>query len=45
MDISGKNYKAFLEREEALNKQYDSKRVSKQHSKGKLTAHERKSAF
>lgn len=41
MDISGKNYKAFLEREEALNKQYDSNRVSKQHSKGKLTAHER----
>jgi acetyl-CoA carboxylase carboxyltransferase component len=41
MDISGKNYKAFLEREKALKKQYDSKRINKQHSKGKLTAHER----
>ncbi len=41
MDISGKSYKAFLKRQEALKKQYDEKQVAKQHSKGKLTAHER----
>jgi acetyl-CoA carboxylase carboxyltransferase component len=41
MDISGKNYKAFLERQEALKKQYSRKQAEKQHSKGKLTAIER----
>ena len=41
MDISGKNFKAFLERQEALKKQYGPKQAEKQHSKGKLTAWER----
>jgi acetyl-CoA carboxylase carboxyltransferase component len=41
MDLSGKNFKAFLDRQEALKKQYSSKNAEKQHSKGKLTAHER----
>jgi acetyl-CoA carboxylase carboxyltransferase component len=41
MDLSGKNYKAFIERQQALKKQYSSKNAEKQHSKGKLTAHER----
>ena len=41
MDISGKSYKAFLERQEALKKQYSRKQAEKQHSKGKLTARER----
>jgi acetyl-CoA carboxylase carboxyltransferase component len=41
MDLSGKSYKAFLERREALKKQYSHKQAEKQHSKGKLTAHER----
>jgi len=41
MDLSGKSYKAFLERREALKKQYSPKQAEKQHKKGKLTAHER----
>ena len=41
MDISGKSYKAFLERQEALKKQYSQKNAEKQHAKGKLTARER----
>jgi acetyl-CoA carboxylase carboxyltransferase component len=41
MDLGGKTYKAFIERQEALKKQYSSKNAEKQHSKGKLTAHER----
>jgi len=41
MDLSGKSYKAFLERRDALKKQYSHKQAEKQHSKGKLTAHER----
>src|SRR4030043_587953 len=41
MDLSGKSYKAFRERQEALKKQYSRKQAEKQHSKGKLTAHER----
>jgi propionyl-CoA carboxylase beta chain len=41
MDLSGKSYKAFIERQEALKKQYSPKQADKQHSKGKLTAHER----
>jgi acetyl-CoA carboxylase carboxyltransferase component len=41
MDLSGKSYKAFIERQEALKKQYSPKQAEKQHSKGKLTAGER----
>jgi acetyl-CoA carboxylase carboxyltransferase component len=41
MDLSGKSYKAFIERQEALKKQYSSKQAERQHSKGKLTAQER----
>ena len=41
MDINGKYFKAFLEREGAFKKQYGAERLRKQHSKGKLTAHER----
>jgi acetyl-CoA carboxylase carboxyltransferase component len=41
MDLSGKSYKAFLERQEALKKQYSPTQAEKQHSKGKLTAQER----
>jgi len=41
MDLSGKSYKAFLERQENLKKQYSQKQAEKQHSKGKLTARER----
>ncbi len=41
MDISGKNFKAFLARQEALKKQYSPKQAEKQHAKGKLTAWER----
>lgn len=41
MDISGKSYKTFIERREALKKQYSPKQAEKQHSKGKLTAQER----
>jgi acetyl-CoA carboxylase carboxyltransferase component len=41
MDVSGKNYKAFTDRQEALKKQFSAKNAEKQHSKGKLTAHER----
>jgi propionyl-CoA carboxylase beta chain len=41
MDISGKSYKAFLKRQEALQKQYSEKQAEKQHAKGKLTAQER----
>jgi len=41
MDLSGKSYKAFLNRQEDLKKQYSQKQAVKQHSKGKLTAWER----
>jgi acetyl-CoA carboxylase carboxyltransferase component len=41
MDLSGKHYKAFIERQEALEKQYSPQQAEKQHSKGKLTAFER----
>lgn len=41
MDLSGKNFRAFIDRQEALKKQYSTKNAEKQHSKGKLTAHER----
>jgi propionyl-CoA carboxylase beta chain len=41
MDLSGKSYRTFIERQEALKKQFGQKQAEKQHSKGKLTAHER----
>ncbi len=41
MDLSGKAYKTFSDRREALKKQYSPKQAEKQHSKGKLTAQER----
>jgi acetyl-CoA carboxylase carboxyltransferase component len=41
MDLSGKYYKAFTDRQAAIEKQYSHKQAEKQHSKGKLTAHER----
>lgn len=41
MELSGKSYKSFIARQEALKKQYSSKQAEKQHSKGKLTAQER----
>jgi len=41
MDLSRKSYRAFIEREEALKKQYGPRQAEKQHSKGKLTARER----
>ena len=41
MDINGKYFKSYLEREDAFKKQYNAERLKKQHSKGKLTAHER----
>jgi acetyl-CoA carboxylase carboxyltransferase component len=41
MDLSGKYYKTFLERQEAMKKQYSPKQAEKQHAKGKLTAKER----
>jgi len=41
MDLSGKSYKAFIERQEALKKQYSPDQAQKQHIKGKLTAWER----
>jgi len=41
MDLSGKYYKAFIDRQSAIEKQYGPKQAEKQHVKGKLTAHER----
>ncbi len=41
MDINGKLYKKFLERNAAYNQQHGNLAASKQHSKGKLTARER----
>jgi len=41
MDLSGKSYRTFIERQDALKKQFSHKQAEKQHSKGKLTAHER----
>ena len=41
MDVSGKSYRAFRDRQEALKNQYSPKQAEKQHSKGKLTARER----
>jgi acetyl-CoA carboxylase carboxyltransferase component len=41
MDQSNKHYKAFIERQEAIKKQYSPQQTAKQHSKGKLAAYER----
>ncbi len=41
MDVSGKYYKTYLERQDAIKKQYSPQQAEKQHSKGKLTAMER----
>ncbi len=41
MDINGKPFRAYVERENALKKQYDPARAAKQHDKGKLAAWER----
>ncbi|MBN1116759.1 MAG: acyl-CoA carboxylase subunit beta [Bacteroidales bacterium] len=41
MDINGKLYKKFLERNAAYSQQHGSVGMKKQHSKGKLTARER----
>ena len=41
MDVTGKNFKAFLARQEALKNQYSPRQAEKQHVKGKLTAQER----
>ncbi|MBN1188054.1 MAG: acyl-CoA carboxylase subunit beta [Bacteroidales bacterium] len=41
MDVNGRYFKKFLERQEVYDKQHDKTRAEKQHSKGKLTAEER----
>lgn len=41
MDINGKNYRAFVDRQKALMEQHDPAKAEKQHAKGKLTARER----
>jgi len=41
MDVKGKNFERFLERQEIHQSKYDSKAGDKQHAKGKLTAWER----
>ena len=41
MDIKGKYYKAFLDREKKLKEQFSQEKVNKQHKKGKLTSQER----
>ena len=41
MDINGKYFKTFLSRKERYKEQMGEKSAEKQHSKGKLTAHER----
>jgi acetyl-CoA carboxylase carboxyltransferase component len=41
MDVNGKNFKKFLERQQLYESQYDADSRKKQHSKGKLTARER----
>ena len=41
MDVNGKNFTRFLERQKVFESQYDAKSRQKQHSKGKLTARER----
>src|SRR6056297_3367885 len=41
MDVNGRNFKKFLERQQIFESQYDSDSMKKQHAKGKLTARER----
>ncbi|MBN1599078.1 MAG: acyl-CoA carboxylase subunit beta [Bacteroidales bacterium] len=41
MDINGRQFKKFLERQEALKKHHVTDATEKQHAKGKLTARER----
>jgi propionyl-CoA carboxylase beta chain len=41
MDVNGRNFKKFLERQKAFENQYNAESVKKQHAKGKLTARER----
>ncbi|MEN8201859.1 MAG: acyl-CoA carboxylase subunit beta [Bacteroidota bacterium] len=41
MDVKGKNFTRFLERQSAYANQHDAKAAGKQHSKGKLNAWER----
>ncbi len=41
MDVNGKNFTRFLNRQQEYEKQHDAKAIEKQHSKGKLTAWER----
>lgn len=41
MDVKGRNFKKFLDRQQQFETQYDAKAQQKQHAKGKLTARER----
>jgi propionyl-CoA carboxylase beta chain len=41
MDIKGRNFEKFLNRQQEFESQYNAKSKQKQHSKGKLTARER----
>jgi propionyl-CoA carboxylase beta chain len=41
MDVKGKNFTRFLERQKAYESQHDARAEGKQHAKGKLTAWER----
>jgi propionyl-CoA carboxylase beta chain len=41
MDVKGKNFTRFLERQNVYESQHDARAVGKQHAKGKLTAWER----
>ena len=41
MDVKGKNFTRFLERQKVYEDQHDTKTEEKQHAKGKLTAWER----
>ena len=41
MDINGRNFVRFIDRQTIFNKQYSKESVDKQHNKGKLTARER----
>ena len=41
MDVKGRNFTRFLERQQAHSDQHDARAAGKQHAKGKLTAWER----
>jgi acetyl-CoA carboxylase carboxyltransferase component len=41
MDINGKPFRAYVDREQALKRQYSAERAARQHAKGKLAAWER----